>query len=337
MTVHLSFNLPHRLHPHPCLHQMSSSRTTPTAKELAMETSLPHDLTNIALPTTPQQSLDRAEAMLQQAEGLRKEARALQSQIQGLNKRADTLTKSALTFQAVAARDRQSVQYTLEGGLVVFNELVATYKSLPHNATRLQTLQGRVEDGMATLQDLQDMFQDIQRFCKDTRVLRSPAPEPESPPETAPVPGSEKSNSHGKTHKRSFATMEEDYTEPSPASREVTTASIEVTASNLITAASREMADASEKMMTENKQLSPAREKTTTAAKESSKKKKKKKGSVPRMEAEESSQLEQRGTRGRNKPQSERNNKPEYNEKKLRKRKYRTEKSDRPIKQEADN
>ncbi|KAK5037685.1 hypothetical protein LTS07_001152 [Exophiala sideris] len=308
---------------------MSSSRTTPEGKNFAMDSSLPHDLTNVALPTTPQQSLDRAEAMLQQAEGLRKEARALQSQIQGLNKRADTLTKSALTFQTVAARDRQTVQYTLEGGLVVFEELVATYKSLPQNATRLQALQTRVEDGLATLQDLQDIFQDMKSFCKDARVNRSPAPEPESPPETGPTTVSEKVGSHRKARKRSFATLEEDYIEPSPASKEVTMASNELTAaSNLIALVSHEMTAASMGMVTGSNETSAAITESTAVGKRA---RKKNKGSVASKEAEEINQPKKRRAPRRKKNNLQNTNQPEQREKR-----YRKSKSNKPIKQEEE-
>lgn len=178
-----------------------------------MDTSLPHDLLNAVLPTTPQQCLDRAEALLQQAAGMRKEAVALQSQVAGLNERADALTKSALAFSTVAARDRQTIRYTLEGGLDVFKEAISTYEAVPHNAARLQAFTGLVEDGTATLQDLKEMFQDIQNFCHEARLHRSPAPEPESPSATSTAVENVRDGSKKTTQKRSFTAMEGNHTQ----------------------------------------------------------------------------------------------------------------------------
>ncbi|KIW57943.1 hypothetical protein PV05_02499 [Exophiala xenobiotica] len=147
-----------------------------------MDRAMPQFLLNISLPTTPQHAFEQADTLLLQAADLRNEAAALQAQIDILNARANTLTTTAEGLQTIALQDRQSLQYILDGALLVFEDRLTTYESRPQKAAKLKDVKTRVEDGMATLEEVEDILQDLQSSQARHRSERSWTPEPESPP-----------------------------------------------------------------------------------------------------------------------------------------------------------
>ncbi|KAK5558061.1 hypothetical protein LTR46_004240 [Exophiala xenobiotica] len=149
-----------------------------------MDSVMPQFLMNTGLSTTPQHAFEQADALLLQAADLRSEAAALQAQIDILNARANTLTTTAKGLQAIAIQDRESIQYILDGALLVFKECLTTYESRPRKAANLENVKTRVEDGMATLEEVEDILQDLQSSQMRHRSERSWTPEPETPPDS---------------------------------------------------------------------------------------------------------------------------------------------------------
>ena len=145
---------------------------------------MPQFLMNTGLATIPQHAFEQADTLLLQAADLRSEAAVLQAQIDILNSRANTLTTTAEGLQAIATQDRQSLQYILDGALLVFEDRLPNYESRPRKAANLKDVKTRVEDGMATLEEVEDILQDLQSSQARHRSERSWTPEPESPPDS---------------------------------------------------------------------------------------------------------------------------------------------------------
>jgi hypothetical protein len=149
-----------------------------------MDSVMPQFLMDTGLSTTPQHAFEQADALLLQAADLRSEAAALQARIDILNARANTLTTTAEGLQAIAIQDRESIQYILDGALLVFKDCLTTYESRPRKAANLENVKLRVEDGMATLEEVEDILQDLQSSQVRHRSERSWTPEPETPPDS---------------------------------------------------------------------------------------------------------------------------------------------------------
>ncbi|KAK5462859.1 hypothetical protein LTS15_002571 [Exophiala xenobiotica] len=149
-----------------------------------MDGVMPEFLMNTGMSTTPQHAFEQADALLLQAADLRSEAATLQARIGILNARANTLTTTAEGLQAIAIQDRQSIQYILDGALLVFKDCLTTYESRPRKAANLENVKTRVEDGMATLEEVEDILRDLQSSQVRHRSERSWTPEPETPPDS---------------------------------------------------------------------------------------------------------------------------------------------------------
>ncbi|EXJ93493.1 hypothetical protein A1O1_01885 [Capronia coronata CBS 617.96] len=147
-----------------------------------MDFTIPRFLMDMALSTTPQQAFQQADALLLQAAELKHKATEYQSQLAILNERADILVATACGLQAIAQQDRESIQHLLDSALEMYGSNVDEYASLPRKAERLESLKIRVEDGMATIEQLEAFLQDMMTSTTPTRSERSLAPEPESPP-----------------------------------------------------------------------------------------------------------------------------------------------------------
>lgn len=147
-----------------------------------MDSTIPAFLMRMGLSTTPQTAFDQADALILQAAELREQAAFLKSRIAKLNERADVLTNTAFGLQAIAKQDRESIEYFLERSLEVHKDIVGEYELVPRRAARLNGIRDRVEDGMATVEELEAFLGDIHDFATTERQNRSSAPEPESPP-----------------------------------------------------------------------------------------------------------------------------------------------------------
>lgn len=142
------------------------------------------------LPTTPQQVFEQADALLVHGLELKEDAAKLHTPTNVVNKRANTLIITAFALQAIADQYREAIQSTLDSTLLGCPDVVATYEREPQKAIRLNILKTRVEDGMASLEELEALIQDMREFGQRTRSQRSLAPEPETPPKEGTIASS---------------------------------------------------------------------------------------------------------------------------------------------------
>lgn len=147
-----------------------------------MASAIPDFLTRITLYTTPQHAFEYADALLLQAAQLRQHATHSQSRSDVLNERADILTTTAFGLQIIANQDRESIQSLFDRALHVHQDLIEAYRAISRKAAHLNAIQERVEDGMATVEELEAFLDDVHESCANDRLQRSLAPEPESPP-----------------------------------------------------------------------------------------------------------------------------------------------------------
>ncbi|KEF54763.1 uncharacterized protein A1O9_09205 [Exophiala aquamarina CBS 119918] len=146
-----------------------------------MASSIPDFLTNMTLSTSPQISFEQADNLLLQALELRQEAVELQARIDALNERADVLKTTATGLQAIAAQDRAIIQARFDLAVELHTNFVLIYGPATNKSLRFQQLEHRVEDGLATMEELENFFDDLQSSSVPGRSERSRAPEPETP------------------------------------------------------------------------------------------------------------------------------------------------------------
>ncbi|KIX09287.1 uncharacterized protein Z518_00366 [Rhinocladiella mackenziei CBS 650.93] len=157
---------------------------------------MPEFLINMTLSTTPQATFAQADALLLQAAELKNEAAQLQSRIDTINERVEIMTTTASGLQAIANQDRESIQFMFERSLEVYEDVLGAYERIPRRAARLDNLKVRVEDGMATVEELEGLLQDMVELRRTGRLERSQAPEPENlPTQSTTVPSIEASQS----------------------------------------------------------------------------------------------------------------------------------------------
>ncbi|EXJ91792.1 hypothetical protein A1O3_00342 [Capronia epimyces CBS 606.96] len=147
-----------------------------------MDSTMPQFLMTLALSTTPQQAFEQADALLVQASMLHYQAAQLESQVDTINERAEILITTASGLRVIAEQDRESIQYLFDSALETYQNDVAAYEKVPHQAERLRSVKARVEDGMVTIEELEALLEDMVTLTTPKRSDRSLAPEPESPP-----------------------------------------------------------------------------------------------------------------------------------------------------------
>lgn len=137
----------------------------------------------LVLPTTPQQTLDQADALFNHFSDLRH----LNAQRSGLyhpiHERLELLATTAQGLQAIDEQDRQPMQEMLDQLLQEYKTKIAEYeRSSSKAAERSQDLKDRVRRGMATVEDLEDIMFEVANRGTPSRSDSSLTSEPESPP-----------------------------------------------------------------------------------------------------------------------------------------------------------
>jgi len=146
-----------------------------------MASSIPDFLANMTLSTAPQISFEQADSLMVQASELREEAVELQARIHALNERAHILQTTATGLQAIATQDRAIIESRFELAVELHTDFILIYGSTTNKTIRFHQLESRVEDGLATMEELENFIDDLQSSSVTRRSERSKAPEPETP------------------------------------------------------------------------------------------------------------------------------------------------------------
>lgn len=170
-----------------------------------MASSMPDLLVNMTLATAPPQvTFEQADDLLLQATELRQEAVDLQARIDALNNRADILHTTATGLQAIATHDRAIIQARFNRSIDLHTDFTLIYGSATKKSTRFLQLEPRVEDGLATIEEVESFIDDLQSTSVPERSERSKAPEPDTPITTSHIVPSVEGE-ETRTHKRKHA------------------------------------------------------------------------------------------------------------------------------------
>ncbi|KAH0840474.1 hypothetical protein FOPE_05965 [Fonsecaea pedrosoi] len=184
-----------------------------------MDPALPRFMTRMILSTTPQQAFAQVDELHLQAAALREQARELQEQIDFLKDRADCLATTAEGLQEIAEQDRDAIQTMFERSLCIYQHMYTVYVSAPRREARFNDIKTRSEDGMVTMEEMEEFLEDVYQHFLPTfeRVERSAAPEPESPPTLNALSSAAQAQNQSETEvpikqglKRKFSTFQED-------------------------------------------------------------------------------------------------------------------------------
>lgn len=167
-----------------------------------MASSIPDLLVNMTLATAPPQAtFEQADDLLLQATELRLEAVDLQARIDALNNRADILYTTATGLQAIATHDRAIIQARFNRSIDLHTDFTLIHGSATNKSTRFLQLEPRVEDGLATIEEVESFIDDLQSKSVPDRSERSKAPEPDTPMTTSHIVPSVEGD-ETRTHKR---------------------------------------------------------------------------------------------------------------------------------------
>ncbi|KIW79707.1 hypothetical protein Z517_06321 [Fonsecaea pedrosoi CBS 271.37] len=184
-----------------------------------MDPALPRFMTRMILSTTPQQAFAQVDELHLQAAALREQAHELQEQIDFLKDRADCLATTAEGLQEIAEQDRDAIQTMFERSLCIYQHMYTVYVSAPRREARFNDIKTRSEDGMVTMEEMEEFLEDVYQHFLVTfeRVERSAAPEPESPPTLNTLSSAAPAQNQSETEvpikqglKRKFSTFQED-------------------------------------------------------------------------------------------------------------------------------
>jgi hypothetical protein len=150
-----------------------------------MASSIPDFLANMTLATSPQASFEQADSLLLQAAELRQEAIDLQARIDALNERANVLHTTATGLQAIATQDRAIIQSRFNLAVELHTDYNLIYGPDTNKSTRFHQLEPRIEDGLATMEEVENFIDELQSLSVPERSERSKAPEPETPDSTS--------------------------------------------------------------------------------------------------------------------------------------------------------